>query len=689
LEKGDAVTAILLCLEALPDDDAPVKRPFVASAARVCFNALYHLREERVFALPDEWTWDLAVSDDGRRLMTHATSGARVLDMASGKEVANLEDKVVIVSTDAALAVTQHGKHVRVWSLSSAGEVPNLQRSFDLSPAKELGTLVPEIFNAWMVYGGRSCAFEVVRSKPGHAPLPLRSALPIKEEYECASFSSNGERIVTTPLFDFSFPTTVSTWNARTGRKLADLKGHKAYVRTAEFSADGARVATGAADRTARVWDAESGKQLVVLKGHEDDVTCARFSPDGSLLVTASYDGSFRVWNLSQRSVTALLRGHVGKMPKTTDIFKEFWPRARFTPDGRQVMTIWKDRTARLWNLEPGKILQQVLTGHGRKVNSVSFHPDGKKFATVSDDKTVLLWDAKTKMQISTWARLKRAVRDIAFSPDGTMLAAAVGNELVLWSTESQQEISRIATSQDICKIAFSPEGSRVVMTFLEEAGVWNLSSRKRISTFNEGGYDARFSPSGLIVASCGDERAIRLWNAETGREIGNAIFQGHSLLCIAFDREGQRVLVGSDDHTARIWKIMTEPSPETVITLSGHDQGVNSAEFNAAGTLVVTASQDNTVRLWDSATGEMLAVFEGHSDNVLRATFSPSGDQIVSVSADRSVRIWQLFPTTQALIDYAKKVVARVLTPDQRKQFFLDPDPPAWYGKLKKWPYS
>jgi WD40 repeat protein len=87
----------------------------------------------------------------------------------------------------------------------------------------------------------------------------------------------------------------------------------------------------------------------------------------------------------------------------------------------------------------------------------------------------------------------------------------------------------------------------------------------------------------------------------------------------------------------------------------------------------VVTASDDHTARLWDAASGKELVTLEGHTDTVLSAAFSPDGTRVVTASWDRTARTWRVFRTTQELISYARSIVPRQLTPEQRKQFFLE----------------
>jgi WD40 repeat protein len=106
---------------------------------------------------------------------------------------------------------------------------------------------------------------------------------------------------------------------------------------------------------------------------------------------------------------------------------------------------------------------------------------------------------------------------------------------------------------------------------------------------------------------------------------------------------------------------------------LRGHDAALRSAAFSPDGKRIVTASLDMTARLWDAASGRELGVLRGHSEPVMSATFSKDGTRVVTASADGTTRVWRVFPTTQALIDYARSILPRGLAAEQRRQYFLD----------------
>jgi len=105
-----------------------------------------------------------------------------------------------------------------------------------------------------------------------------------------------------------------------------------------------------------------------------------------------------------------------------------------------------------------------------------------------------------------------------------------------------------------------------------------------------------------------------------------------------ALSGDGRRLLTASRDQTARIWDV---ESHKEIAVLEGHEGFVRSAAFSGDARRVVTASFDQTARIWDAESGTEIAVLKGHAGAVSAAAFSDDGRRVVTASFDHTARIW------------------------------------------------
>jgi predicted NACHT family NTPase len=109
----------------------------------------------------------------------------------------------------------------------------------------------------------------------------------------------------------------------------------------------------------------------------------------------------------------------------------------------------------------------------------------------------------------------------------------------------------------------------------------------------------------------------------------------------VAFGPGGGRVATASSDSTARLWDVA---SGKLLAVLRGHEGFVTSVAFSPDGSRLVTASRDSTARLWDAASGKPLVVLKGlkgHTDAVIAVAFSPDGSRLATASIDWTARLW------------------------------------------------
>ena len=121
---------------------------------------------------------------------------------------------------------------------------------------------------------------------------------------------------------------------------------------------------------------------------------------------------------------------------------------------------------------------------------------------------------------------------------------------------------------------------------------------------------------------------------------------------------DGKRIVTASDDETARIWDAETG---RALATLDDHDNLLWTAVFSSDSRRVVTSSIDRTARIFDAETGRILATLRGHEDQVRSSAFSPDGSRVVTSSMDKTVRIWDVAPDTRSPEEVEEFVRTRI----------------------------
>lgn len=721
-QAGDAGTAMLLALQALPDSRSGVERPFVHAAEAALFAAYQDLKERTVLKGHKGLLWGASFAPDGSRIVTASEDKtARVWNAENGDQLATLRGhtegvRVASFSPDGRQVITAStDKTARLWNAETGQQSAVLEhdgvvRSAAFSPDGRRVVTASDDNTArvWDVQTRKQIALK------GHTARVRNAA-----------FSPNGRYVLTA-----SDDRTARLWDSGTGERIHILEGHMQSVRGVAFSADGERAVTTSLDHSARVWSVETGKPSFVLE-HDDVVSGAAFSPDGRRIVTVSDDNTAaiwdaqtgeriapligrtaafspeghsivtsdgdtaRIWNADNGKLATILGGHRGQLKS-----------AVFSPAGQSVLTASDDNTARLWSpwTEPNTQLA-VLAEHRGFVQRAVFSPDGRRALTSSDDNSVRLWDAETGRQIATFTRA--GLGSAAFSPDGRLVAMPDRNTVVVRDANAGDREGRVLQGHGaaVRSAAFSPDGRRIVTASDDRtARVWDVQTGGQIAALRDHTAPVRsavFSPDGLRVVSTqmaqrsgnatsednivtSNDRIAFLWDAQSGQVIRR--FEGHEaqVYDAAFSPDGKRIVTASADNTARIWDAATGAS---IAVLNGHSGSVVSAAFSSQGDRIVTASLDETVRVWDAKARETIAVLKGHAGPVWSAVFSPDGERILTASDDTTARIWRVFPTTQALVDRSKLAVPRCLTPEQRESAFLDRQPPAWCIEQKKWP--
>ncbi len=162
---------------------------------------------------------------------------------------------------------------------------------------------------------------------------------------------------------------------------------------------------------------------------------------------------------------------------------------------------------------------------------------------------------------------------------------------------------------------------------------------------------------------------AIRAVREATQQVVPNRSLRGHtkSVNTVAWHPDGKHVLTASDDQTARVWDTA---SGEVIATFTGHTDAIWSAAWRPDGQQVLTGSADGTAKIWDAASGQVIATLEEHTDRVLAVAWSPDGQQVLTGSADGTAKIWDAASrqVVATLVGHTSSINAVAWSPDGRQ---------------------
>ncbi|HEV2371794.1 MAG TPA: WD40 repeat domain-containing protein [Streptosporangiaceae bacterium] len=485
-------------------------------------------------------------------------------------------------------------------------------------------------------------------------------------------------------LASASYDRTVRLWDPLAGAALGGpLTGHTDIVNSVAFGtvkgdgeAGGGRLllASGSRDKTVRLWNPLTGESLGdPLTGHSGAVFWVAFgtAPDGRLLLaSASWDQTVRVWDPLTGGLLHQLAGHTGWV--NTAAFGT-------GPDGRLLLaSASSDQTVRVWDPMSGVSAGAALEGHAGWVNAVAFGTgrDGRLLlASASDDQTVRVWDpVATAPDWHVRAGHTKWVDSVAFGtgPDGRLLLASASDAAVqVWDPCQGVPVGApsSAHTDPVRSVAFGNFGDGRLL-LASSGDDKSVRAWEPLAAPHAGGPLAVHGaavrsvafgtgPDGrLLLASAGHDKSIRVWDADTGAPVGEPL-TGH-LDCVdsvAFGTgpDGRLLLAsGGGDQTVRVWDpLHGEPVGASLV---GHGGPVRSVAFGTVKgngeaseerLLLASASDDQTVRLWNPLTGEPIGEpLTGHTGWVGSLAFGtgPHGRALLaSASGDRTVRVWDL----------------------------------------------
>ncbi len=317
--------------------------------------------------------------------------------------------------------------------------------------------------------------------------------------------------------------------------------------------------------------------------------------------------------------------------------------------DGKMIIIGSRDNTARIWDVATGQE-RAVLKGHTNGISCLTLSSDGKMIITGSWDKTARIWDVATGKQRFVLKGHTGFISCLSLSRDG--------NSLITGSWDKTARIWDVTTGQE----RFVLKGHTDPITC--------LSLSRDGKTLFTGSSDI------FIGSTAGSkDNTVRIWDVASGQQ--RAVLKGHtgSISCLTLSSDGKTLITGSGytiiggtsvskDNTVRIWDVATG---QQRAVLKGHTAPIFCLTLSSDGKTLFTGSGDKTARIWDLASGKQLTVLKGHTREIRCLTLTSDGKTLFTGSFDNTARIWNLAMEQQRAVlkGYTGRISCLTLSSD------------------------
>ncbi|MCA9905594.1 MAG: WD40 repeat domain-containing protein, partial [Anaerolineae bacterium] len=506
-------------------------------------------------------------------------------------------------------------------------------------------------------------------------------------------FSPDGSLIASA-----SADTTLRLWDADTGAAHGEpLTGHQDLVFAVAFSPDGTTLASSSADFSVRLWDVASGSSATgPAQVHRNWVWDVAYSPDGRLLASAGGDGMVFFYDV---------RGGYAVSGLGISAHQDAVRTLAFSRDGTLLATGSQDDHVRVWSVETRGPVGGAFPGHDGDVWDVAFATGNKLFSAGADGR-LMIWDAVERSVVGqiiepntpmpddvhgeAWAmlmadqrytqyQLDGRVSDAVFTDTGTRLLSADSLGLIrLWDiadadapaqdvTDLDFPLYSLAVSQDGTLVAAGGDDPAAYVVALgdDQPTLPPLTSESPADEV----YALAFN-GGTLLAGDGDGQ-IQIWDTATGTLRGSIETANHSpVSALAVSPDGRLIAAGTRAGIIYIYDATTLAQVRGAF--EGHIDWVVGLAFDSRGQTLASASHDETVRVWDVASGQSYAL-EGHVSElpnqwVTDVAFE-AGDTLYSLGRDGRLIAWEL--KVAEWRDQACTLASRNLTPDEWASYF------------------
>jgi WD40 repeat protein/uncharacterized protein YjbI with pentapeptide repeats len=385
------------------------------------------------------------------------------------------------------------------------------------------------------------------------------------------------------------------------------------------------------------------------------------YSEEGDLLAIGCDNGGVLIYDVVGGRPVRTLVGHRDRAYGVAALSD-----ARF-------VTIAADRTIRCWNALTGEELWRFenLAELGWPLTV-----DHRSNTIAIGDRagSVFLFEAATGRLLRTIGNLPETVWTAAFSPDDQLLAVGGSDATVrVFRVATGQLVWKRSAARNVYRVVISADGSELAASDADGViRVWRTSDGEPISILTghkRAVYTIDLHPNGWLLVSGDTSGLINLWDIRSGNLLESHRHHRGVTYQVRFNHKGTQMVSCDSDGACQVWTLDTTGAAPTLrpsANLAGHAASVWPPIFRGDDLEIATASNDESVRLWDVSTGHCTADIHGHGRQITTLSFNKTSDMLAAASKDGLVRIWN--PLTgeqlQRLSGRANQLVSVVFNP-------------------------
>jgi WD40 repeat protein len=377
----------------------------------------------------------------------------------------------------------------------------------------------------------------------------------------------------------------IRIWDFTSGKVVKQIETVGSFrLDTLAFSSDNQSIVGGSSLGRVRRWDVATGWELFFDASREvlGPIESVAISGDGQWIASAEAKGVVSLWSLSGTRQRAVLKDDdVGsKLRFDTQPGPNF---VTFTPDSRHLIAGSGDRhnSVNIWDVRTCQRTSR-FEGHGMPILGVACSADGSVIASSSRDRTIRVWSRAGSEQVKIGA-----AGPLALAPDGGCIAVGILREnhdaengipvpvlpspvIQLWDPRTGRLVKELQNHSEVVhSLTFSPDGKRLASSSADlTIRIWDVASGTCLHVLpakenphrafvNERGHrDIAYSPRTHVIASGDREGAVHLWDAETGARLVKLTGHDGPVRCVAWQRNGERLVSGGVDSTVIVWDV-------------------------------------------------------------------------------------------------------------------------------------